>query len=330
MHHLDLVDRKILATLDIDCRQSNTAIGRIVHRSREAVKYRIFELEKQKILSGFITSINPNALGYYMFKAYLKLENIQGEREKFFSELKSNKDIYWIGISDGVFDCVFAIVSKSIVEYYAKINDILSGWQRLIVSKVLGIMVDTRQYNKKFLVPSTKPHTVVFGGDVKNNTVDSLDLQILGILANNARMPLTQIARKTKSTTDIVRTRIRNLEECGIILSYRTDINFAKLGMEFYKVFIYFRTLSPSDERSLFMWVQHHPNVLYYIRSIAPWEVELELLVENYSQFNGIISQLREKFQYVIRNYEHLIMSSEMWMPAYEGILMMATHREEK
>jgi len=31
------------------------------------------------------------------------------EREKFFEELKHNKDIYWFGISDGVFDCVFVV-----------------------------------------------------------------------------------------------------------------------------------------------------------------------------------------------------------------------------
>jgi hypothetical protein len=40
-----------------------------------------------------------------MFEVYLKLENIPDEREKFFEGLKQNKDIYWFGISDGVFDC---------------------------------------------------------------------------------------------------------------------------------------------------------------------------------------------------------------------------------
>ena len=105
---LDKIDRRILAELDKNCRVSNIQLGKKVNRSREAVKYRIQQLQKKGIITGFITSINPNKLGYYMFKAYLKLENIPEEKEKFFNELRTNKGIYWFGISDGAFDCLSA------------------------------------------------------------------------------------------------------------------------------------------------------------------------------------------------------------------------------
>src|SRR3990167_4100388 len=130
---LDLTDRKILIELDKNCRIHNSVLAKKVHKSRESVKYRIQQLQKNGIIRNFITSINPNKLGYYMFKVYLKLENIPNEREKFFEELKHNKDIYWYGISDGVFDCVFAILSKSITEYFEKINFLLSKWDYLVV-----------------------------------------------------------------------------------------------------------------------------------------------------------------------------------------------------
>ena len=81
---LDLTDRKILAELDKNCRIHNSILAKKVHKSREAVKYRIQQLQKNGILTGFITSINPNKLGFYMFKVYLKLENIPNQREKFF------------------------------------------------------------------------------------------------------------------------------------------------------------------------------------------------------------------------------------------------------
>src|SRR3989338_6114868 len=161
---LDLTDRKILAELDINCRISNAALAKKVHKSREAVKYRIQQLQQRGIIENFVTSINPNKLGYHMFKVYLKLENIPNEREKFFEELKQNQDIYWYGISDGVFDVVFAILSKSIPEYFEKINLLLSKWEHLIVSKVLGTMVDTRQYNKKFFIDDKDGQSVVLGG----------------------------------------------------------------------------------------------------------------------------------------------------------------------
>ena len=111
---------------------------------------------------------------------------------------------------------------------------------------------------------------------------------------------------------------------CGkmtIILNYRIAVDFNKLNLEFFKAIIYFRKLSKQDEKSLFEWMRTNPNSLYYIRSLAPWEAELEFAVESYQQFNSIINDLRKKFHNVIRNYEHLIMIHENWMPAYSGML---------
>jgi len=320
---LDLTDRKILTELDKNCRISNSALAKKVNKSREAVKYRIQQLQKKGIIEKFITSINPNKLGFYMFKVYLKLENIPEEREKLFEELKNNKDIYWMGISDGAFDVVFAILSKSIPEYCTKINYLLSKWQHLIVNKILGTMVDTRQYNKKFLMDTKDYQSVIFGGDVVNNPIDPLDSKILNILANDARIPLAELSRKVNSTIEIVRGRIKKLEQKGIILSYRIAVDLNKLGLEFFKAIIYFRTLSEKDEKTLFEWMNRHPNSLYYIRSLAPWEVEFEFAVESYQQFNKIINDLRKHFPHVIRNYEHLIMIYETWMPAYKEMLKM-------
>ena len=318
---IDLTDNKILAELDKNCRISDTQLAKKVNKSREAVKYRIKQLQNKGIITGFITSLNPNKLGYNMFKVYLKLENIPKEKEKFYKFLKTNKDIYWYGICDGAFDCTFAITSKGIPDYYEKINQLLSDWKPLIISKVLGTMVDTRQYNKKFFLNKGTNTEVIFGGEIVNNKIDQLDSKILNILANNARIPLTQLATKTKSTVEKVRTSIKNLEKKRIILNYRIAVDFNKLNLEFFKAIIYFKSLSKKDELRLFQWMKTHPKSLYYIRSLTPWEVEFEFAVENYQEFNKIINELREQFPKVIRNHEHLIMIHEEWLPGFKEIL---------
>ncbi len=314
---LDLTDRKILAELDKNCRIPNSKLAKIVNKSREAVKYRIQQLEKNGIIQKYITSINPNKLGYHMFKVYLRLENIPKERERFYEFLKSQKSVYWMGICDGAFDCVFAILSKSITKFFEEINNIFSDFEGLIVRKVVGTMVDTRQYNKKFFTNDTNGKCVIFGGDIADNKIDELDYKILEILANDARIPIAELARKVNSTIEIVRRRIKNMEEKGIILGYRIAVDFNELGLEFFKAIIYFKSLSNEDERILFEWMRRHPNSLYYIRSLAPWEVEFEFVVENYQQFNRTINELRKRFPHVISHYEHLIMIYETWMPAY-------------
>jgi Lrp/AsnC family leucine-responsive transcriptional regulator len=186
---------------------------------------------------------------------------------------------------------------------------------------VLGTMVDTRQYNKKFFTNDTNGSFVVFGDDIVNNKIDDFDYNILNILANEARISLAQLARRINSSIEIIRARIKKLEEKEIILSYRIAVNLNKLGLEFFKAIIYFRILSEKDEKALFEWMRTHPNSLYYIRSLAPWEVEFEFAVKSYQHFNKIINELRKRFPHVIRNYEYLIMIYENWMPACKEML---------
>ncbi len=318
---LDLTDRRILSELDKNCRIPNSMLAKQVGKSREAVKYRIEQLVTKGIIKKFQVAINPSRLGYLMFKVYLKLENLPDEREKFFEELKSSRDVYWIGISDGAFDCVFAILSRSVEAFYVEINSLLSRWQPLIVSKVIGTMVDTTSYNKKFFLGETDGAPRVLAGQYADNKIDEIDSKILSALSENARIPIAQLARSARTGIDSVRAKIKRMEETGIIAGYRIAVDFNKLGIEFFKAILYFKSLSEKEELALYEWMRVHPNSLYYIRSLAPWEAEFEFAVESYQHFNSIINELRKKFPNVIRNYEHLIMIYESWMPAYAEML---------
>ncbi len=318
---LDLVDRKILSELDKNCRIPNSLLAKKVGKSREAVKYRIEQLIARGIIQKFQVAINPSRLGYLMFKVYLKLENLPDEREKFFEELKSSRDVYWMGISDGAFDCVFAILSRSVEGFYVEINSLLSRWQPLIVSKVIGTMVDVTAYNKKFFLGEKGGSPKIVAGQHSQHIIDATDAKILSALADNARIPIAQLARKSGAGLEAVRGRIRKMEHEGIIVGYRLAVDLNKLGLEFFKAILYFKSLSEKDEQSLYEWMRVHPNSLYYIRSLAPWEAEFEFAVESYQHFNSIANELRKKFPNVIRNYEHLIMIYESWMPAYAGML---------
>ena len=49
MEKIDLKDRKILYQLDLNCRQSNTQIGKKVGLSKQVVDYRIKQMEENGI-----------------------------------------------------------------------------------------------------------------------------------------------------------------------------------------------------------------------------------------------------------------------------------------
>lgn len=321
---LDLIDRRILIELDKNCRRSDKQIAKSVGRSREAVRYRIKRLEGKGVIDGYITTVNPNKFGYHLFKIFLQVENVEEEREKLIAYLKKKEQIYWMGLTEGNWDMIFATYAKDQVEFFEIKNDLLTRFSHIIVNMATGELVDVRQHLKNYLLPAAFrsinqwDKTLLWGGITMYHEIDSLDKSIIKILSNNARIPLTELARKTNSTLSIVHTSIKRLEEKGIIQAYRISLDLNRLGLEFFKAIIYLKQLPKERERELYEYVKNHPKIIYFIRSFTPWEIELEFVVESYLEFNEIIRDLRSRFSDIIKNYELVLIYWESWFPAYK------------
>jgi Lrp/AsnC family leucine-responsive transcriptional regulator len=63
------------------------------------------------------------------------------------------------------------------------------------------------------------------------NALDELDLAILAELEHNARIPISELARRLDSPNSTIRDRLRGLEENGVILGYTAIISPEKLGL---------------------------------------------------------------------------------------------------
>jgi DNA-binding Lrp family transcriptional regulator len=316
---IDDIDRRILFELDKNCRISDNQIAKIVNRTRESVRYRIKQLEKKGILQGFLTSINPSKYGYMFFKLYFQLANIPERREDFFRYMKKLPGLYWVGINDGVWDTHATLYAKDIKQFYKIKNKIYSEFKDLIIKRDTGVLVNVRQYKKKYLIKSMAEikdydSYVMFSDDVVFNEVDELDKKILNLLINNGRIPLVKLAKQAKTTVDIVRNRMKKLQEKGIILQYRIAIDHGKIGYVFFKAFLYFNNLSEQDEKELFEYAKRHPSIIYLIRQISSWDVELEMVCRSYEEFTSIMNDIRRRFVSSMRNYESVLMKEDIWV----------------
>ena len=62
------------------------------------------------------------------------------------------------------------------------------------------------------------------------STPDSIDLQILKLLQQNARMTIKEIGEQVHLSTTPVHERIRRMEENGVIQQYTTIVNRDRVG----------------------------------------------------------------------------------------------------
>ena len=70
---------------------------------------------------------------------------------------------------------------------------------------------------------------------------DAIDIQILNILQSDARIANVEIARQVGLAPSAVLERVRKLEESGVIRSYETRIDAARVGLGL-KAFVFVRT----------------------------------------------------------------------------------------
>jgi len=61
--------------------------------------------------------------------------------------------------------------------------------------------------------------------------LDQIDWKILKALQENARATYVELGRKINMTTPAVIERVRKLEDAGIIMGYRAEIDTAKVGL---------------------------------------------------------------------------------------------------
>jgi len=87
--------------------------------------------------------------------------------------------------------------------------------------------------------------------------LDKKDLQILNILDWNSRMPITQMAKKVKLNKDVVRYRIKNLEEKGIISGYYTLVNISKLGYLTFRLYFDLKDNSSEVEKKIINYLDN-------------------------------------------------------------------------
>ena len=90
--------------------------------------------------------------------------------------------------------------------------------------------------------------------------MDKIDLKLITILQNNARIPLKSLAEQVFLSSPATAARLSRLESEGIIEGYSANINLKSVGMPII-AFINL-DLEPSQKPTFYPFVKAHPNVL--------------------------------------------------------------------
>jgi Lrp/AsnC family transcriptional regulator for asnA, asnC and gidA len=318
MENIDLKDRKILYELDLNARQSDASIGRKVDLSKDVVNRRIRKLIEKGVIKNFYTIVDATRLGYISGRFIIKFQHDTPEKEiEMINLLVSKPYTWWIGRIEGQRDLCFTIWAKDTYDLYDIIREIQQEFKWLIKDFVPGIYAKFYQYRRAYLLNkqtnNSKPVITCFR-EVAD--FDQTDINLLKIIAADARIRTTDIASRLHVTSDTVRMRLKKLIDKKIIQGFRAALDLRKLGYLWYKIQLDLEDVSKIS--NIIHYAHSHPNIVYAYEVIGGYDLELELEVENYEQFKKILNEIRDMFSKEIRYCDHFLFSEEfkiIYMP---------------
>jgi Lrp/AsnC family leucine-responsive transcriptional regulator len=123
--------------------------------------------------------------------------------------------------------------------------------------------------------------------------LDAIDREILAILADNARIPMKDLAQKVGMSAPSVTERVRRLEETGVVLGYTIRVSPTALGLPI-GVFIRVRPM-PGELARVAALLASKPEVVqcdrvtgddcFIAKAFVPSVDELERLIDDLLPF---------------------------------------------
>lgn len=321
MYKIDLKDRKILYELDLDCRQSNTRIGKKVGLKKDVVSYRIKRLQDEGIIQNFWTAINTFKLGYNVLRIYITFQyvsqNIKNDIIKHFADYKNA----WAVISlKAEIDFDVVVWVKDMYEFYRFWDKTLDKFADYFSKYTISIYIEAFEYKKSYLLKNNydnsnrEMYRTTCGGEPVE--IDKTDYALLNQIAINARIPIIELAEKLNCSSQTITYRLKKLINSGVIQAFRVNLDLSKLGLYRYKLEIYLR--DHKQGKVIWNYLKVKPYLDCLNIAVGWCDLELEIIVENVDKLSEIMSEIDSKFPKAIKKQTFWITDiyhKDRWLP---------------
>ena len=225
--------------------------------------------------------------------------------------LVKNESVKWVVETKGSWDLLIAVETDDFNNINSLKNNIISLFGNHIREKSISILVEAQTYNRNFLLDQASNTNRLIMKRTAIVNIDSLDRKILLELSKNARISLLELSKKVEQSTRTTHYRIKQLEKKRIILGYKVAINYEKLGIQFYKTFIYLD--NPNQDRiKLFKeTLANHKNITHNVEVISSWDLEPEFETHSEQEFNEHLDLIKNQFSDIVKQVDILTITKE-------------------
>jgi DNA-binding Lrp family transcriptional regulator len=308
---MDMTDKKILYLLHKNSRMPLVKIGKMVNLSKDAVNYRINKLQKEGIIKDFTIEINHGSLGFTIYTVFLRFRKVnQEEQATIITLLRKTPNVTYVARCSGNWDMWVELFVDSIARFDVILKDLINS-----------IGADLKDYKTLITISEYKTYSPLLESffdklmdkpirkKVKSKPykIDQIDYHILRKLEKNSRIPLIDVAKDLDMSIDVVRYRIRCMEEENIIRTYTIQLDYDKIGYTFYLLSLNFTNLTYENEKKIQYFFDSNKNIRFAYRAAGQQEVTVEVITREIDEFQQVLDSIRNRFYDILENYAYLI-----------------------
>ncbi|MGV8141049.1 MAG: winged helix-turn-helix transcriptional regulator [Candidatus Woesearchaeota archaeon] len=309
---LKALDSKILAVLDQDARLAESEIGKKIRASKQVVGYHLKKLQKNGVIENYYTMLDVGKLGFDSYYVFVQLTGLNSEEEKsLYQTILKLHHIAWLVTGVGRWDAVILFCARTVAEF----NIQLAGLKRILGNHlhecIFTTLIQAEHISYKFLRQSTDGSLKTTSKGV-GQMLDDIDKKILRVLAQSARMPVTEVASNLSHPVHTIHYRLQKLRKEKLIQGFRPKINVQRLGMQWHLLLIKFNSISEERARQFIAYCRLHKQVYYVTNTVGEYSIMLDVHVGSTEEFRKFLFDMKDAFGDVVMLYESVLVFEEL------------------
>lgn len=131
---------------------------------------------------------------------------------------------------------------------------------------------------------------------MESRRLDEREKELLAELSLNARASITELAKKTNLSKQVVSYKLSQLEKEKIILGYHAITNIYLLGKTHYRVFVKYQNISSQKEEEIIDYLVKKEEVVWATQFDGDFDMAFLVWAENIQEFEKIFDEINEKY----------------------------------
>lgn len=302
---LDAKDWRILNNIIENPRIPLSKVAKNISLSRQSVEYRLKQMEKNGLITGFKAIVNIGKLGYRSYHIFLTLTTNKSE-DLFLEHAKKLPFVNAIITYRGRFNYEISIMAQNIEEFLKYYNLLVKGFSiqeddTLILLKTIKSEVLPYKFFKKDVEKYNKTN---IRKEVPYNP-DNTDITIMKELAENSSLTNTELSSKLDMSKDTISYRVKRLIESNYLIQFRPAINFDILNLSVNTILLKLDqyNLTPQDFEKI---VAQEDSVLWATRTFGKYDFIIYVISENLGKFHDFFEKIKVIAEGSIKMYELL------------------------